>query len=82
MLWYLIAFLLFALPALAVVLFIVSLVRYLRARLENWMAPGAFSKEELKKRRIALIVFSCIVGFFVLVFAGLIALLALAMMGM
>jgi Na+/H+ antiporter NhaC len=82
MLWNLIACLFYAIPALAIVLFVISLVRYLRARRANKKAPGTFSKKEIQKRELTLLVFLFIVGVLGCIFIGCIALLALALMGM
>lgn len=68
----------FGIPAIVLVLFVVSLVRYVVAKRKNKKMPGSFSDSEIKKRQIMLIVLSVIVGVFVVVVVGFIALMFMA----
>ena len=67
-----------AIPAIVIVLFGVSLYRYISAKKRNKNAPGTFPPEEIKKRKIFLIITSVILGVFVVVVIGFMALLFLA----
>lgn len=71
-------FLFCAIPLLSLAMFVFSLVRYLHARHANKITPGRFSPREIKKRKITLLIFSLIVGVFLAIIAGCVALLALA----
>ena len=46
----------FAIPAIIIALLGVSIYRYLSAKRKNKLTPGAVSPEEMKKRKIWLIV--------------------------
>ena len=65
----------FWIPAALVVLFFVSLFRYISARSKNRKAPGTFPPEEMKRRKIMLIVFSVIAGILAAIVIGVTALL-------
>ena len=71
-------FLFYAIPLLSLALFVLSLVRYLLARRANKITPGRFSPQEIKKREITLLIFMFIVGVFLAIIVGCVALLALA----
>ncbi|MBE6852599.1 MAG: hypothetical protein E7505_03900 [Ruminococcus sp.] len=65
-------------PLALIVLFVVSLCRYKSAVKQNKKVPGAFSDEEIKKRRTILTVFSVIAGIIAVIVIGLIALMFMA----
>lgn len=68
----------FGIPAVLFVLFGVSLYRYKTAKEENKQNPGAYSPEEMKKRKLMLIIASVIAGVLVAVVIGFIALMFMA----
>ncbi len=68
----------FAIPLLFIVLFGISLFRYLSAKRQNKVTPGKFSDKEIKTRGIVLIVLSVILGIFVAVVLGFIGLMYMA----
>ena len=68
----------FAIPALLLVLFAVSLYRYVSAKKRNKAAPGTYAPGEVKKRGIMLIVSAVAAGVLAVVVLGFIALLSLA----
>ena len=68
----------FAIPAISIVLFIISLYRYISAKKQNEKAPGTFSAGEIKKRKIFLIVLSVIVGVPTAIAIGFIAIMFMA----
>ena len=68
----------FAMPAILLVLFGVSLYRYISAKKQNKKAPGTFPPEEIKKRKIFLIVLSVIVGVPTVIVIGFIAVMFMA----
>lgn len=74
----LISILFFAIPIGAITFFIVSLCQYISAKKQHKRQPGSVSPEELKKRKILMIVSSVIAGVLVAVVIGLIALLVMA----
>ena len=61
-------------PISAVVLFSISLFRYIQAKMQNKKTPGFFSHEEIKKRKTMLIIMSVVAGVLVTVVVGLIGL--------
>ena len=65
----------FAKPAIIIALLGVSIYRYLSAKRKNKLTPGAVSTEEMKKRKIWLIVSAIIAGTLAVVVIGFIALL-------
>ena len=65
-------------PAILIVLFFISLFRYFSAKGKNMEAPGTFPPEEMKRRKIMLIVFSVAAGVIVAAFLGVAVLLFLA----
>ena len=75
---YLYDILFLGIPAVLFVLFCISLFRYVSAKRWNKKVPGAFSPEEIRKRKIVLIVFSVIEGVLAAIVIGLSALLFLA----
>ena len=68
----------FGIPAVLFVLFGVSLDRYKTAKEENKQNPGTYSPEEMKKRKMMLIIASVIAGILVAVVIGFIALMFMA----
>lgn len=68
----------FGIPAILLLLFGISLYRYTSAKKENREQPGTHSPEEMKKRKLLLIVLSVIAGVLVAVVIGFIALLFMA----
>lgn len=65
----------YILPITLIALFGVSLYRYIYAKKQNKIAPCTFCDDEVKKRKISLIVFSVLAGAFIAIFIGLIALM-------
>ena len=76
--FYLLQFLTYALPVAAVVLFVVSLVRYIRARRANRRAPDTYNKWQMTERLVWLIVTGVITGVMVLMILGFVMLLMMA----
>jgi len=68
----------FAVPALLLLFFGISLYRYISAKRENDETPGSYSIEEIKKRKIILIIASVIAGALIAVVIGFIAMLFMA----
>lgn len=68
----------FAVPIITLICFAVSLFRYLHAKKVNKKIPDTFSTEEIKNRKILLIVFSTITGVFAAIVLGFIGLLFMA----
>lgn len=54
------------------------LYHFVSAKKKNKKAPGTFSDDDIKSRKISMIILSVIFGFFVLIVIGLIILLNLA----
>ena len=75
---HLMSLLFYLLPIGAVAFFITSLVRYLSARKKFRYGTGSVSKEELKKRRLFLIVSSVMMAVLLAVVIGFICLLVTA----
>lgn len=75
---YLMQYLYYLLPIAAIVFFIISLVRYISARNSYRYKTGSISKEELKKRKLLLIISSVIMAVLVAVVVGFIFLLVMA----
>ena len=76
--FYLLQFLTYALPVAAVVLFVVSLVRYIRARSANRRVPDTYNKRQMTDRLVWLIVTGVITGVMVLMILGFVMLLMMA----
>lgn len=68
----------FAIPLLFIVLFGISLFRYISAKRQNRATPGKFSDKQIKTRGIILIVLSVILGIFVAVVLGFVGLMYMA----
>ncbi len=68
----------YAIPVVLIVLFGISLYRYIYAKKQNKKAPGTFSPEEIKTRKIFLIVCSVIVVALLAVVIGFVVLLSRA----
>ncbi len=69
---------LFGVPTLALVLFLISLYRYVSAKRKNKKSPGAFSEAEIGARKMMLVIFSVTVGVLLAILVGLTVLLYLA----
>ena len=65
-------------PVAVLVLFVISLCRYLSAKKRNKAEPGRVSDTDLKKRRIMLIVSAALLGVLVAIVIALAALLSMA----
>ena len=65
-------------PTVAIVGFVVSLLRYFLAKRKNKRVPGSYSEAALKSRKIALIVFSSIAGAMLATVIALVILLYMA----
>lgn len=76
--FYLSQFLIYALPLVALVLFVFSLVRYIRARRANRRAPDTYSRSQMTARLVWLIVTGVIMGAMVLMIVGFMLLLMVA----
>lgn len=68
----------FGIPTALLVLFGISLYRYLFAKKQNKKVPGTVSEEEMKSRKTMLIVLSVMVGVFIVIVVGFMALLFMA----
>lgn len=78
MLSYIYSFLFFAIPVSMVAFFGISLYRFVCAVSANKKNSGAFSADEIKKRRLLFIVSAVIAAVLVAVVLGFIALLFMA----
>ena len=76
--FYLLQFITYALPVAAIVLFTVSLVRYIRARRANRRAPDTYNKRQMTDRLVWLIVTGVITGVMLLMIVGFMLLLMMA----
>jgi len=65
----------FTIPIIFIVFFGISLYRYVSAKNQNKVAPGTFSDDEVKKRKVILIVLSVISCVFVAIVIGFIVLM-------
>lgn len=68
----------FAIPIILIALFGISVYRYVSAKKQNKAAPGTFSDDEIKKRKIMLIVLSVITAVLAAIVIGFIVLLFMA----
>ena len=68
----------FSIPIILIALFGISVYRYVSAKKQNKVAPGTFSDDEIKKRKIMLIVLSVITAVLVAIVIGFIVLLFMA----
>jgi ABC-type Fe3+-siderophore transport system permease subunit len=68
----------YGVPALLVLLWVLSLWRYLRAKKKEKEQPGSVSPSALDTRRTLMIIMSVVVGALALIALGLFALLSLA----
>ena len=75
---YLVSALFWIIPTGAVVGFFISLFMYLYAKKKNKRAPGAFSDEAVKARKIWFVIFSLIAGSMLAVLVALTILLYMA----
>lgn len=82
LLWYLYVILFFAIPIASVILFVISIYRYISAKKKNKAVPNTYSDNEIKKRKIMLIVMSVIVAILVTIVVGFIILLCIAIVYM
>ena len=78
MTYYLILALYYIIPAAALIFFGVSLFRYCYAKHKNMHTPGTYSNEQMKTRKICLIVSSVIAGILAVVVLAFIGLLMMA----
>lgn len=68
----------FGIPALALLFFGISLFRFCYAKYKNRHAPGTFSHEAIKARKIVFIVSAVIAGILAAVIIGFVILLFMA----
>ncbi|MBQ8523469.1 MAG: hypothetical protein IJ457_02470 [Clostridia bacterium] len=68
----------FSIPIILIALFGISVYRYVSAKKQNKAAPGTFSDDEIKKRKIMLIVLSVITAVLAAIVIGFIVLLFMA----
>jgi len=68
----------FSIPIILIALFGISVYRYVSAKKQNKVAPGTFSDDEIKKRKIMLIVLSVITAVLAAIVIGFIVLLFMA----
>lgn len=78
MLSYIISALYYIIPAAALVFFIISFARWRDAKEQNKRTPGTYSPEQMKSRKICLIVASVIAGILAVVVLAFIGLLMMA----
>ena len=78
MFFHLSKYIFFGIPLAAILFFIISLCRYIRAKIINKKEPGRFSTEEMNKRKILLIVSSVIVGVLVAVVVAFVVMIYMA----
>lgn len=78
MFFYLSKYIFFGIPLAAILFFIISLFRYICAKIKNKKEPGSFGTEEMKKRKILLIVSSVIVGVLVAVVVAFVVMIYMA----
>ena len=76
--FYLLQFLTYALPVAAIVLFVISLVRYIRACRANRRLPHTYDRWQMTSRLVWLIVTGVITGVMVLMIVGFVLLLMTA----
>lgn len=75
---YLMQFLFYGIPVAAIILFIVSLIRYRIAKKKNKLEPGSYSAKEMKERKLLAVVSGVIAGTFLIIILSFVALLFLA----
>lgn len=75
---FLFVLLFFGIPSALIVLFGVSLYRYLSAKRKNRQVPGTFSPEEIKRRKTVLVVLSVMTGILLVVVIAFTVLLSMA----
>ena len=68
----------FAIPIVLLALLGVSIYRYVYAKRKNKKAPDTFSAEEIRIRKLILIVVSAVFGVFAAIVIGFVALMFLA----
>ena len=78
MLSYLISVLYYLIPAAAITFFVGSLISYFMAKSKNKQVPGTYSAEQMKTRKICLIVSAVIAGILAVVVLAFIGLLMMA----
>jgi len=76
------SFIFWGLPTILLIFFIVSLCLYISAKRKNKAVPDSFSVQQIRTRKILLIVSAVITGIFILIEVGFIALLAMAVANM
>ena len=75
---YIVSILYYLIPVSAAVFFFVSIFRYVLAKRKNKKMPGSYTPEQMKSRKICLIVSSVIAGILALVVLAFIGLLMMA----
>jgi len=78
MLSYIISALYYIIPAAALIFFGISLFRYHYAKYKNKRAPGTYSPDRIRSRKICLIVSAVIAGILAVVVLAFIGLLMMA----
>ncbi len=78
MLSYIISYLYYIIPAAALIFFGISLFRYHYAKYKNKRIPNTYSPDQIKSRKICLIVSSVIAGIMAVVVLAFIGLLMMA----
>ncbi len=78
MLSYIISVLYYLIPMAALAFFAGSLIAYLIAKKKNKRVPGTYSDEQMKNRKICLIVSSVIAGILAVVVLAFVGLLMMA----
>ncbi len=68
----------FGIPTVSLVLFVISVYRYVSAKRKNKKSPNTFSDEEMTSRKTMLVILSVIVGVLLVILTGLTVLLYLA----
>ena len=75
---YMIFSLFLAAPIAAIVFLVLSICRYASAKKQERQQPGSVSPEELKRRKVLLILASILSGVFLVIVLGFMALMFLA----
>ncbi len=75
-------FLFFAIPVLLFLLFLTSLILYLRGRIQNKRVPGSVSPEKLRRFRILLVASAIPFGVALVIVFGIIIVLSNAVVNM
>ena len=78
MLSYIVSVLYYLIPVAALAFFAVSLISFLAAKRKNKRAPDTYSPEQMKMKKICLVISSVILGMLAIVVIGFIVLLMMA----